>query len=407
MAPKQMSKQPFLEGRKLSIDSLTADAPAGVAREWSDGDVLIDESIIKEVAPSAEDIVASIPHSGLTSAEARTTQAGFGALTSKIAGVFGPAEALQFCQDKHSGEALSANWELASRVMGGVATTGSLIFALALSFAAFTGHVYFFYIVGGAAADAVAAKRRVAVRARGKSIEELALVNRVDSKLTLPEAIALALRMLARIGTKCFARVHTLGVLAQPRGAAYDPALYDGLIYRIIALIGLTVDSAAKRSQLYRLLKMINGLSLIMAHFSAYNSRGIHRTEEGAGMKPDSDEFKKFATDAFGRAIQLRMYSAKMFVNLSHRENDAMLAIVADKDEIPRLSGGPAGWKGLISSVTEFNKLASIGVTVLNAALPSHHEGHKCCNAGCPSLPSQCVGPHLTRVWRNCRSFGR
>ena len=33
---------------------------------------------------------------------------------------------------------------VASRIMGGIATTGSLIYALALCFAAYTGHVFFF-----------------------------------------------------------------------------------------------------------------------------------------------------------------------------------------------------------------------------------------------------------------------
>ena len=51
------------------------------------------------------------------------------------------------------------------------------------------------------------------------------------------------------------------------------------------------------------------------------------------------------------------MYSARMFLNLSHRDNDSMIAIMADRDETPRLSGGPSGWKGLIASVTEFQKL--------------------------------------------------
>ena len=54
--------------------------------------------------------------------------------------------------------------------------------------------------------------------------------------------------------------------------------------------------------------------------------------------------------------------------------NTKWKALVVDRDELPRLANGPTGWRGLLASASEFHRLASIGMTLLNGALLSH--GH-------------------------------
>ena len=97
-----------------------------------------------------------------------------------------------------------------------------------------------------AAADQVASDCSVSVCGRWKSIVEVARVNRTDRDMTLAAAIAVALRLLARIATKSLSRVHTLGVLAHLRGAAFNPQLYDGPIYRITTIMGVAPQARTK-----------------------------------------------------------------------------------------------------------------------------------------------------------------
>lgn len=117
--------------------------------------------------------------------------------------------------------------------------------------------------------------------------------------------------------------VTTLKVTMAPKTAAFDPALYDGFIYRVSALLGVKFDTATTRAALYRFLKTINWLFLVMVHFSAYDSRANLSASSNAA-KVDSD----FAADAFARGVHVRMYSTNIFINLWHRDGDTMMAIV-------------------------------------------------------------------------------
>ena len=138
MAPKTASKQPFLEARRVPFDALTEEAAVGTTRTRTDGDVLIDEKSMSEVAANPADAFATIAFGTYTADDDVFSSSTFG-ITKRTASVFGPTEAVEFLDKAGSGEAVIANWELASRILGGT-TTGSFIAALAMTFAAHCGH---------------------------------------------------------------------------------------------------------------------------------------------------------------------------------------------------------------------------------------------------------------------------
>ena len=95
MAPasKQKSKQPFVEARRLAVDTVTADAPRAEARQRNDRDVLLDEASIPGDGPNARDAVVRFPSSGVRKNAITSIGSSF-IVTSKSPKIFGPPEAM-------------------------------------------------------------------------------------------------------------------------------------------------------------------------------------------------------------------------------------------------------------------------------------------------------------------------
>lgn len=66
------------------------------------------------------------------------------------------------------------------------------------------------------------------------------------------DAVPTAIRLLSRIATVSFARVHVLGNYARPRGVTVEANTRDGLIQRVLAVLGLNKNQAAEKVILNR-----------------------------------------------------------------------------------------------------------------------------------------------------------
>ena len=82
------------------------------------------------------------------------------------------------------------------------------------------------------------------------------------------DVVPRAFELLNRLGTIAYARAHTLGVYARPRGVALEPGVRDGLVARAMSLLGLNKFLEADPIAYYKFSKLFSGQAIAQPHFA-------------------------------------------------------------------------------------------------------------------------------------------
>lgn len=132
--------------------------------------------------------------------------------------------------------------------------------------------------------------------------------------------------LLSRIATISFARAHSLGMYARPRGVSVEAGVRDGLVARVMGLLNLNENLDSDRALYYKFSKLISGQAICQAQFAYFLPSG----------NPRGTAITTTQNLGYLKAMDCWSNNATVFARLSHLPTGSWVALPTNKFEYPR-----------------------------------------------------------------------